>query len=94
MDKLLQLREAAVALMQRGGTQQKIGDVQIGTWKDDRLTIVVRTPFARSPGSLPYGLEISASEKVLNLEWNQGELAVLAYRRGDWEEYLLDLVEQ
>jgi hypothetical protein len=40
--------------------------------------------------SLPYGLDIFAPKKVLNVEWDANdELQVISFRRGDWEHQLV-----
>lgn len=42
-----------------------------------------------SPRSLPYGLDIWAPGKVLNLEWDDGgEIVLVSFRSGDWEAKL------
>jgi len=39
---------------------------------------------------LPYGLDIWAPKKVMNIEWSdQGELAIVSFRRGAWEDELI-----
>lgn len=44
------------------------------------------------PQSLPYGLDIWARTKVLNIEWSDdGDVAVLSYKVGSWEQELKKL---
>ena len=39
---------------------------------------------------LQYGLDIWAPKKVMNIEWSdQGELAIVSFRRGAWEDELI-----
>ena len=41
------------------------------------------------PKSLPYGLDIWAPRKVLNIEWSDaGDIAVRDYKAGPWEQEL------
>jgi len=43
---------------------------------------------------LGFGLDIwGAQGKVLNVEWNdQGEILIVSFKRGDWEEEILAAV--
>jgi hypothetical protein len=41
------------------------------------------------PSNLPYGLDIWAPKKVLNMEWDeQGNVALVSFRPGEWEAQL------
>jgi len=40
---------------------------------------------------LPYGLDVWHNEKVLSLEWDVDQLAVISFQRGPWEESVLAL---
>jgi hypothetical protein len=43
-----------------------------------------------APKNLPYGLDIWAPKKVLNIEWDdKGNVELVSFRRGDWENTLL-----
>ena len=47
------------------------------------------------PGHLPYGLDIFAARKVLNIEWsNDGRVDVICYKPGAWEQRLLKLANK
>jgi hypothetical protein len=42
------------------------------------------------PKNLPYGLDVWAPKKVLNIEWdNSGNVALVSMRRGSWETELI-----
>jgi hypothetical protein len=42
------------------------------------------------PKNLPYGLDVWAPKKVLNIEWdNSGNVALFSMRRGAWETELI-----
>lgn len=43
--------------------------------------------------NLPYGLDIWAGQKVLNIEWdNQGRVELVSLKRGCWEQDLVALM--
>jgi hypothetical protein len=43
----------------------------------------------RAPQNLPYGLDIWAPKKVLNVEWDdQGNVVLVSFRPGEWEAEL------
>ena len=75
-------------------------DLEIGVWYPfQRLPPVSQTVkyFAVKPGKGPvnlnYGLDIwDKRGKVLNIEWSDtGEVLIVSFRRGDWEQKLLSL---
>jgi len=44
----------------------------------------------RPPQNLPYGLDIWAPLKVLNIEWGvRGNVALVSFRPGEWEAELI-----
>jgi hypothetical protein len=46
------------------------------------------------PQNLPYGLDVWANKKVLNIEWDdQGNVALVSLRPGAWEAELTALAE-
>jgi hypothetical protein len=46
------------------------------------------------PRSLPYGLDVWANKKVLNVEWDdQGNVALVSLRPGAWEAELTALAD-
>jgi hypothetical protein len=47
-----------------------------------------------APKNLPYGLDIWAPNKVMNLEWDdEGNIELVSLRRGPWELELITLVK-
>jgi hypothetical protein len=43
---------------------------------------------------LPYGLDVWAPNKVLNIEWDaQGKVVLVSLHRGDWEAELMALAQ-
>jgi hypothetical protein len=72
----------------------------------DGIEISYRTPFQPDDQSkqkylaalygiplrknLPYGLDIWAPKKVLNIEWNdRGKIELVSFRPGEWEAELI-----
>jgi hypothetical protein len=56
----------------------------------DKLKFIAAKIGAPPPQSLPYGLDLWAPKKVLNVEWDdQGNVALIGFRRGEWEEELI-----
>ncbi len=58
------------------------------------LTLALRTPFQRLPKSahsreratLPYGLEVYAPKRVLDIAWDHaGSVELIGYDPGEWE---------
>jgi hypothetical protein len=46
------------------------------------------------PQNLPYGLDVWAPNKVLNIEWDdKGNYALVSFRPGAWEAELTALAE-
>ena len=46
------------------------------------------------PKNLPYGLDVWAPKKVLNVEWDdKGNVALVSLRRGTWELELIKLAK-
>src|SRR5690242_19244808 len=42
-----------------------------------------------APRNLPYGIDVWSPRKVLNIEWEDGgEIRVVSYRPGQWEEHI------
>jgi len=46
------------------------------------------------PENLPYGLDVWAPKKVLNIEWDdKGKVALVSLQRGTWELELIKLAK-
>ena len=55
---------------------------------DDRIKYWAAV-LGKDVSNLPYGLDIWAPRKVLNIEWDDhGRVEVVSYRAGDWEAKL------
>lgn len=48
---------------------------------------------SKSPAQKPWTLDIWAGRRVLSVEWHEQseEIAILSFRRGDWEQVVLSL---
>ena len=56
---------------------------------------VVEYGLERSKNLLPYGLDIWCDRKVFNIEWNDaGEVRLVSFKRGSWEETVLSWGEE
>ncbi len=79
------------------------GDIPFLMLMKPGLTLALRTPFQRMPKeterakymraldggrvSLPYGLEVWAPKRVLDIEWDDaGSVALIGYDPGEWEQ--------
>lgn len=95
------------ALTIRAGERKfvAVGGSKLATWQGEGFIIIYRTPFAnirpddlalaRQMGKapLPYGLDINAPSKVLNIEWEGVEdPLIVSFRRGEWEDRFLALL--
>ena len=102
LKRALATRDAALALLRLKGEWMARGDIPFLMMMEPELTLALRTPFQRLPKeserakymraleggrtSLPYGLEIWAPKKVLNIEWNDvGSVELIGYEPGEWE---------
>jgi hypothetical protein len=49
----------------------------------------------KTPKNLPYGLDVWAPKKVMNIEWDdQGNVALVSLRPGAWETELTNLAKR
>ena len=61
---------------------------------DDALKYRAAQLGLTSPKNLPYGLDIWALKKVLNIEWDdKGNVALVSLRHGAWESELITLAK-
>jgi hypothetical protein len=42
------------------------------------------------PLVMPFLLDVWRGRKVLSIQWNEGTVDVISFRRGEWEEQLLE----
>jgi hypothetical protein len=86
--RALRLRDFALTVVRRQGTWEQCGN---GKWlmaRHGTISIAYRTPFQQLFG-LPYGLDIWAPNKVMNLEWDdKGGVILVSFRPGGWEAEL------
>ena len=102
LKRALAARDAALVLLRLKGEWMARGDIPFLMLMEPGLTLALRTPFQRLPKeserakymraleggrtSLPYGLEIWAPKKVLNIEWDDaGTVELIGYDLGEWE---------
>ena len=59
---------------------------------DDALKYRAAQHSLTIPENLPYGLDVWAPKKVLNIEWDDhGKVELVSFRRGAWELELITL---
>jgi hypothetical protein len=62
--------------------------------RDGRLVAKAASLGLRLPQNLPYGLDIWAPKKVLNLEWDdRGAVTLVSFKSGVWEAELVATLE-
>ena len=98
----LETRDAALTLLRAKGEWMARGDIPFLMLMEPGLTLALRTPFQRMPKqterakymralkgertSLPYGLEVWAPKRVLDIEWDDaGPVELIGYDPGEWE---------
>jgi hypothetical protein len=104
----LMIRDLARRVLGAKGQWQSVGKSNFLTVQETGLRILLRTPFQKFPQpdermkflvaardyklNMPYGLDIWAPLKVLNLEWDDdGSVEVITFKRGEWEAQLATL---
>src|SRR5215211_8779327 len=104
----LKLRDAALGILRARGELQRAGGLRILIAREGSLMMGLRTPFQRLPEmddytkymaallggktNLPYGLDVWAPKKVLNIEWSDdGAVNLVSFKRGEWEALLTAL---
>ena len=61
---------------------------------DDALKYRAAQLGLKMPKNLPYGLDVWAPKKVMNIEWDdQGNVALVSLRPGAWESQLMNLAK-
>jgi len=61
---------------------------------DDALKYRAAQVGLKVPKHLPYGLDVWAPKKVMNIGWDdQGNVALVSLRPGDWESQLMNLAK-
>ena len=98
----LETRDAALTLLRAKGEWMARGDIPFLMLMELGLTLALRTPFQPLPKGterakymraleggrtiLPYGLEVWAPKKVLDVEWDDtGTVELIGYDPGEWE---------
>lgn len=98
----LETRDAALIVLRAKGEWMARGDIPFLMLMELGLTLALRTPFQRLPRetertkymralegertSLPYGLEVWAPKRVLDVEWDDaGTVELIGYDPGEWE---------
>jgi hypothetical protein len=67
---------------------------QNAPWADGLLRYRAAQLGLTVPQSLPYGLDVWAPKKVLNIEWDdKGNVALVSLRPGAWETELITLAK-
>jgi hypothetical protein len=109
--RALALRDAALIVVKRDGTWRDCGSAKLLFAQSDGISVAYRTPFQKLPEesdltkyhiarlgaqlNLPYGLDVWAPKKVLNIEWDdQGSVALIALRSGAWEADLISAASE
>ena len=94
LERALETRDAALALIRQRGEWVARGDIPFLMVRGKGFTLALRTPFQRLPkqrqprakASLPYGLEVYAPKRVLDITWDDaGTVELIGYDPGDWE---------
>ena len=108
IEDALMIRDLAHRVLGAKGQWRPVGKSNWLTLQESGLTIALRTPFQKLPQpyentkfrvaalgyklNLPYGLDIWAPQKVMNLEWDDdGSVEVITFKRGEWEAQLATL---
>ena len=101
----LETRDAALTLLRARGEWMARGDIPFLMLMKPGLTLALRTPFQRMHKEterakymraleggrvgLPYGLEVWAPKRVLDVEWDDvGAVALIGYDPGEWERVI------
>ena len=107
----LAARDAPLTLLRAKGEWMARGDIPFLRIMEPGLTLALRTPFQRLPKeterakymraldggrvSLPYGLEVRAPTRVLDIEWDDaGSVALIGYDPGEWEQAIKAAIAQ
>lgn len=94
LERALETRDAALALIRRRGEWVVRGDIPFQMVRGRGFTLALRTPFQRLPKqrqlyeriSMPYGLDVYAPKRVLDIAWDDaGSVELIGYDPGEWE---------
>jgi hypothetical protein len=94
LERALKTRDAALALLRERGEWVARADIPFLMVRGKGFTLALRTPFQRLPkqrqsrakASLPYGLEVYAPKRVLEIAWDDaGLVELIGYDPGEWE---------
>ena len=94
LERALETRDAALALIRQRGEWVARGDIPFRMVRGQGFTLALRTPFQRLPksaqpcerASLPYGLEVYAPKRVLDIACDDaGTVELIGYDPGEWE---------
>jgi hypothetical protein len=95
---LTRLRETAIAIVQNKGQWKPVrcGDKEVPVMSAEhgQFSLMYTTPFqkvsTRAPGYMLDVWHSGENKKVLSLQWNENEPAmVVAFKRGNWERELI-----
>jgi hypothetical protein len=82
----VQLRDVAIKFVQANGAWKPFSaDTRVMQFDSDSLSVWYSVfPFG-------FGIDIwDASRKVFNVQWNDTGIDIISFRRGDWENRLID----
>ena len=94
LERALETRDAALVLLCNTGKWVAQADIPFLMVRGKGFTLALRTPFQRLPkqrqsrakASLPYGLEVYAPKRVLEIAWDDaGLVELIGYDPGEWE---------
>lgn len=79
----LKIRDVALRLLNSHGKPVKISGYHCVEYNNNGIKIVHMTPFSGCPGQpAPYGLDVWAGKKVLNIIWPPVE--IVSFKYGPW----------
>ena len=92
LDAATKIKDAALVKIKAEGEfheAERFGPVW--WWRSSELSMALRSPFQMVPSALlPWGLDIWATGKVMNILWhNDGRVELTSFRRGNWEKEVL-----
>jgi hypothetical protein len=100
-ERAIAIRDHVLPLLQANGTMQAVGPMSVLMWHAEPWRAIYRTPFQRMPDKdpaltrqmgkqpLPYGLDVWHGSKVFSIEWSDPDVRIITFKRGPWEDALL-----
>jgi len=91
--RVVRLRDEAIKLVKEGGVNKQVGTIHVAEFKQSNLVIW----YERWPHC--FGLDIwdtapTNKRKVFNVQWKDGDISIVSFHRGDWEQAILNADRQ